>query len=208
MAPIRPIPIEDTVRGQYGPGGAGKEVAAGYREEERVDPHSVTETFVALKLEIENWRWAGVPFYIRAGKCLPNTVTEVVVKLCQPPAIFSETPPPSNYYRFRVTPDLQIAIGAFVKVAGVEGKGEEQELLIDHPEDPNEMGAYEELLDDAMKGNSIHFARQDYVEESWRIVDSVLDNATPLHEYEQGTWGPPEADCIAPPDGWYNPKVA
>lgn len=193
---IRSLRPEDVVRGQF----------KGYRQEPGVNPESTVETFAALRLFINSWRWKGVPFYIRAGKCLPNTVTEVVVKLCQPPAIFGEVPPPANYYRFRVTPDLQIAIGAFVKLAGVEDRGEEQELLIDHPEDPNEMGAYEELLDDAMKGNPIHFARQDYVEESWRIVDPVLDNVTPIHEYDPGTWGPPEADSIAPRGGWYNPR--
>jgi glucose-6-phosphate 1-dehydrogenase len=148
-----------------------------------------------------------VPFYIRAGKCLPNTVTEVVVQMYQPPAIFGEVPPPPNYYRFRVTPDLEIAVGTNVRVPGPDDRGEEQELLIHHPDDPNEMGAYEELLDDALKGNNLRFARQDYVEESWRIVDSVLDDATPLHEYEPGSWGPVEADAIGPPCGWYNPKA-
>jgi len=194
---IRSLRPEDVVRGQF----------RGYRQEPGVHPESTVETFVALRLFINSWRWRGVPFYIRAGKCLPNTVTEVVVKLYQPPAIFSEAPPPANYYRFRVTPDLQIAVGAYVKVPGPLDRGEEQELLIDHPEDPNEMSAYEELLDDAMQGNSVHFARQDYVEESWRIVDSVLDNVTPVHEYEPGSWGPAEADAIGPPEGWYNPKA-
>jgi glucose-6-phosphate 1-dehydrogenase len=194
---IRSLRPEDIVRGQF----------RGYRQEPGVNPESTVETYVALRLFINSWRWKGVPIYIRAGKCLPNTVTEVLVKLYQPPAIFTEVPPPANYYRFRVTPDLQIAVGTYVKVPGPLDRGEEQELLIDHPEDANEMGAYEELLDDAMDGHSIHFARQDYVEESWRIVDSVLDNVTPVHEYEPGSWGPKEADAIGPPEGWYNPKA-
>jgi glucose-6-phosphate 1-dehydrogenase len=194
---IRSLRPEDVVRGQF----------RGYRQEPGVSPQSTVETFVALRLFINSWRWKGVPFYIRAGKCLPNTVTEVLVKLYQPPAIFCDAPPPANYYRFRVTPDLQIAVGAYVKLPGPLDRGEEQELLINHPEDPNEMSAYEELLDDAMKGHSSHFARQDYVEESWRVVDSVLDNVTPIHEYEPGSWGPAEAESIGPPGGWYNPKV-
>ncbi len=193
---IRSLRPEDVVRGQF----------RGYRQEPGVSPDSTVETFVALRLFINSWRWRGVPFYIRAGKCLPNTVTEVLVKLYQPPAIFCDVAPPANYYRFRVTPDLQIAVGAYVKLPGADDQGEMQELLINHPEDPNEMGAYEELLGDALKGSNAHFARQDYVEESWRVVDSVLDNATPVHEYEPGSWGPAEADAIGPPGGWYNPK--
>ncbi len=194
---IRSLRPEDVVRGQF----------RGYRQEPGVKADSTAETFVALRLNINSWRWKGVPFYIRAGKCLPNTVTEVLVKLYQPPAVFGDAPPPANYYRFRVTPDLQIAVGAYVKVPGPLDCGEEQELVINHPDDPNEMSAYEELLDDAMKGSSNHFARQDYVEESWRIVDGVLDNVTPVHEYEPGSWGPAEADAIGPPGGWYNPKA-
>jgi glucose-6-phosphate 1-dehydrogenase len=154
---IRSLRPEDVVRGQF----------RGYRQEPGVAADSTVETYVALRLFINSWRWKGVPFYIRAGKC----------------------------------------IGAYVKVPGPIDHGEEQELIIDHPEDPNEMGAYEELLDDAMKGHSVHFARQDYVEESWRVVDSVLDNATPIHEYEPGSWGPEEANAIGPVGGWYNPVV-
>ncbi|HLK69413.1 MAG TPA: glucose-6-phosphate dehydrogenase [Bryobacteraceae bacterium] len=194
---IQSLRPEDVVRGQF----------RGYRQEPGVDPQSSVETFVALRLFIDSWRWKGVPFYIRAGKCLPNTVTEVIVKLCRPPAIFVDVDPPPNYHRFRVTPDLQIAVGAFLKVPGVDSRGIEKELLVDLPEDSNEMGAYEELLDDAMHGNNLRFARQDYVEESWRIVDPVLDNVVPLHEYDPGSWGPDEANAIGPPEGWYNPKA-
>jgi glucose-6-phosphate 1-dehydrogenase len=161
---------------------------------------------VALKLEINSWRWKGVPFYIRAGKCLPVTATEVFVKLRQPPAVFSELPPPANHFRFRVTPDLMIAIGALVKKAGAEVDGEPVELVVSEASDPAEMGAYEELLYDAILGNSARFARQDYVEEAWRIVDPILGARTPVHEYERGTWGPPQADALVASDGgWFDP---
>ncbi|HZO42506.1 MAG TPA: glucose-6-phosphate dehydrogenase, partial [Methylomirabilota bacterium] len=177
---IRPLTARDVVRGQF----------RGYREEPGVGADSRVETFVAVKLEINSWRWKGVPFYIRAGKCLPTTVTEVLVKLRQPPAVFTELPPPANYFRFRVTPDLMIAIGALVKKAGEALDGNQVELVIAEASDPAEMGAYEELLFDALHGNSVRFARQDYVEEAWRIVDPVLGDGIPVHEYEPGTWGP------------------
>jgi glucose-6-phosphate 1-dehydrogenase len=193
---IRPLAPGDVVRGQF----------RGYRDEPGVAPGSTVETFVALKLEINSWRWKGVPFYIRAGKCLPLTATEVFVKLRQPPAVFSALPPPANYYRFRVTPDLMIALGALVKKAGEEIDGEPVELVVSAASDPAEMGAYEELLDDAIRGNSARFARQDYVEEAWRIVDPILRIGTPVHEYEPGTWGPPQADALIAPDGgWSDP---
>jgi glucose-6-phosphate 1-dehydrogenase len=147
-----------------------------------------------------------VPFYIRAGKCLPVTATEVLVRLRQPPAVFSATAPPSNYVRFRVTPDLMIAVGASVKRAGEIAEGDQVELVISEESDPAEMGAYEELLFDAMRGNAARFARQDYVEQAWRIVDPVLRAAVPVHEYEPGTWGPPEAGALMALDGgWFDP---
>jgi glucose-6-phosphate 1-dehydrogenase len=193
---IRPLTARDVVRGQF----------RGYREEPGVGADSRVETFVAVKLEINSWRWKGVPFYIRAGKCLPTTVTEVLVKLRQPPAVFTELPPPANYFRFRVTPDLMIAIGALVKKAGEALDGNQVELVIAEASDPAEMGAYEELLFDALHGNSVRFARQDYVEEAWRIVDPVLGDGIPVHEYEPGTWGPSEANTlVAPEGGWFDP---
>ena len=162
----------------------------------------------ARRLEINSWRWKGVPFYIRAGKSLPVTATEVIVKLRQPPAVFMEVPLPANYFRFRVTPDLMIAVGASVKKAGDLIEGQQVELVISQQSDPAEMGAYEELLYDAVQGNSGRFARQDYVEEAWRIVDPVLKRATPIYEYEAGSWGPREVDGnVVPPGGWQNPKV-
>jgi len=193
---IRPLAPGDVVRGQF----------RGYRNEPGVAPTSTVETFVALKLEINSWRWKGVPFYIRAGKCLPVTATEVFVKLCQPPAVFSDLAPPANYFRFRVTPDLMIALGALVKKPGEELDGEPVELVVSEASDPAEMGAYEELLYDAIRGNSVRFARQDYVEEAWRIVDPILGARTPVHEYERGTWGPPQADALIAGDGgWFDP---
>lgn len=193
---IRPLQPWDVIRGQF----------RGYRDEPGVDPNSQTETFVALKIEINSWRWKGVPFYIRAGKSLPVTITEVLVKLRQPPAVFSAVAPPANYFRFRVTPDLMIAVGAFVKKAGDQAGGQEVELVISQESDPAEMGAYEELLFDAMRGNSARFARQDYVEAAWRIVDPILRDGITVYDYEPGTWGPSEADALVAADsGWFNP---
>jgi glucose-6-phosphate 1-dehydrogenase len=193
---IRPLRPRDVVRGQF----------RGYRDEPGVKADSQTETFVALRLEINSWRWKGVPFYIRAGKSLPVTATEVIVKLRQPPAVFSEISLPANYFRFRVTPDLMIAVGAMVKKAGEQLEGQPVELVISQQSDPAEMGAYEELLHDAVQGNSGRFARQDYVEQAWRIVDPILGDAAPVYEYEPGTWGPPQASAlIVPDDGWFDP---
>jgi glucose-6-phosphate 1-dehydrogenase len=185
----------DVVRGQF----------TGYRKESGVKTDSQVETYVALRLFINSWRWKGVPFYIRAGKCLPITATEVIVTLRQPPDIFLQNPLPANYVRFRVTPDLVIAIGSHVKVAGEGLLGQQVELVISRSLNPNDMQAYEELLGDALAGNSSRFARQDYVEEAWRIVEPVLNDPSPIHEYAPLTWGPTQADALAPPDGWINP---
>jgi glucose-6-phosphate 1-dehydrogenase len=196
---LRSVPAllpQDVVRGQF----------AKYRNEPGVKPDSNVETYVALRLWINSWRWQGVPFYIRAGKSLPVTATEARVRLKRPPAIFAESLPPANYLRFRVTPDLAIAIGAQVKAPGDLFQGQAAELLLSQPSDPEETQAYQELLGDAMAGEQMHFARQDYVEEAWRIVDPVLDKATALHPYDVGTWGPAQADSLTAGDGgWYNP---
>jgi len=195
---IRPLRPQDVVRGQV----------RGYRDEPGVKADSQTETFVALRLEINSWRWKGVPFYIRAGKSLPVTATEVIVELRQPPAVFMEVPLPANYFRFRVTPDLMIAVGASVKKAGDLIEGQQVELVISQQSDPAEMEAYEELLHDAVQGNSGRFARQDYVEEAWRIVDPILEDAAPVYEYDPGTWGPPQANALIAPDGgWFDPTL-
>lgn len=192
---IQPLQPQDVVRGQFD----------GYRSENGVKTDSQMETYVALRLYINSWRWKDVPFYIRAGKSLPITATEVIVTLRPPPEIFLNNPLPANYVRFRVTPDLTIAIGSHVKVPGDGLRGQQVELVVSRCSDPQEMQAYGELLGDAMAGNSSRFARQDYVEEAWRIVDPVLDNATPAYRYVPGTWGPVEADRLAPPEGWINP---
>ena len=193
---IRPLQPRDVIRGQF----------RGYRDEPGVSANSQVETFVAFRFQINSWRWKGVPFYIRAGKSLPVTATEVIVKLRQPPAIFAGVALPANYFRFRVTPDLLIAVGASVKKAGEQMEGQQVELVISQQSDAAEMGAYEELLYDALRGNSARFARQDYVEEAWRIVDPVLDEAAPVHEYEPDTWGPSQAGVlITPHGGWVDP---
>ena len=194
---VRSLAPADVVRGQF----------HGYRNEKGVNPSSTVETYVALRLYIDSWRWKDVPFYIRAGKSLPLTATEVTARLRQPPAIVSKNLPAHNYFRFRVTPDLAIAVGALVKKPGDEMTGDPVELLATEHSDPAELLAYEELLDDAIHGDSMRFAREDYVEEAWRIVQSVLGDAAPIHFYKPGTWGPVEADSLLPSgEGWRNPQ--
>ena len=183
---------DDVVRGQF----------RGYRSEPGVSPTSTVETFVSMRLFINSWRWKDVPFHVRAGKALAATTTEVVVRLRQAPAVFTPAPPPANCFRFQVTPTQTIAITSFVKLPGETLRGEVVNLKVSEHYNPREVGAYEELLTDALKGVSTRFARQDYVEEAWRIVDPVLDDATPVFEYEPGSWGPPEASRVAPSGGW------
>ncbi len=194
IPPLRP---DDVVRGQF----------RGYKKEKGVAADSKVEKFVALRLEMRSWRWQGVPVYIRAGKCLPVTCTEAIVRLRRPPAVYSDSPPPPNYLRFRVGPHVAIALGAMAKTPGETMTGDRVELLAAHVTDGLEMDAYERLLGDAMKGDATHFAREDTVEEAWRIVEPVLGDATPVYEYAPGTWGPPEAAEIAPPGGWRDPVV-
>ncbi|MBI3941441.1 MAG: glucose-6-phosphate dehydrogenase [Chloroflexi bacterium] len=190
----------DVVRGQF----------HGYHDEPGVAPDSKVETYVALRLTINSWRWRGVPFYIRTGKKLPVNVAEVTLTLRQPPPIFSEVTPPANYFRFRVTPNLVIAAGALVKVEGEKNQAQPVELILTtQATDPYEVGAYAALLGDALEGDAGRFVRQDYVEEAWRIFDPILDNATPVYGYEPGTWGPhPQADSLlAPGQVWQNPSA-
>lgn len=183
---IRPLGPEDVVRGQF----------HGYREEEGVAPDSEVETFAAVRLHIDSPRWDGVPFFIRAGKCLPTTMTEVLVML-KPPALGDLCPGQANYVRFRLSPDVTIAIGARVKRPGEELVGDLTELgVVDHPHG-DEMSAYERLLGDAMAGDGMLFASQDGVEAAWAVVQPILGTVTPVHEYEPGTWGPPEAEELA-----------
>ena len=194
---MRPLTPADLVRGQF----------KGYRNEPGVAPGSKVETFAALKLSIDSWRWSGVPFYLRAGKCLPVTATEIVVELRAPPArVFGETAPiQPNYVRFRVGPDVAIAMGAHVKQAGERMAGREVELFVDQKA-ADEMEPYERLIGDALSGDSTLFAREDEVEAAWAAVDPILHVATPVYEYAPGTWGPPEAFYIIHGQcGWHDP---
>ena len=193
---IRHLEPAEVVRGQF----------RGYRDEPGVAPGSTVETFAALKLEVHSWRWKGVPFYVRAGKCLPVTATEVVVELKGPPAL-TDRVPPQNYFRFLFNPDVAIAVGTQVKEPGEAMRGRQVELLAGSEAGKGMMDAYERLLGDALRGDSTLFARADEVEAAWRVVDPVLGAATPVHEYAPGTWGPPEADALTPPGGWRVPKT-
>jgi glucose-6-phosphate 1-dehydrogenase len=193
---VQSLTAENIVRGQY----------AGYLDVAGVKKDSTTETYVALQVAINSWRWKGVPFFIRAGKCLAKSETEVVAKLRPPCAIFSEEAPPSNYVRFRISGDPVIAIGASIKAAGDELRGCPIELIADQECGEDVMLPYEELLGDAMMGNQTWFAREDYVEEAWRIVDPILDVRT-SYPYKPGGWGPTEADkMVEAVGGWSDPK--
>jgi len=194
---IRPIEPSNVVRGQYN----------GYRQETGVAPDSKVETFAALKLYIDTWRWADVPIYIRAGKCLPSTATEVVVRLKRPPQdVFGEWAfGLANYFYFRLGPNVLTAIGIRSKSPGEGMAGSEVGLIL-QAEQGDEMEPYERLLGDAMIGDSMLFARQDEIEAQWQIVTPILEKTTPVYEYPAHTWGPPLADRIIPPDGgWHTP---
>jgi glucose-6-phosphate 1-dehydrogenase len=194
---IAPLDAKDLVRGQF----------RGYRQEPGVAPDSQVETFAALKLYVDSWRWRGVPFYIRAGKCLPVTCTEVLIRLRQPPTMYKNHDLKSNYVRLRISPDVVLAFGLNVVSPTNIGVSELSELLASRQPCANEMDAYERVLSDAMAGDATLFAREDYVEEAWRIVDPVLKAGTPSHEYEPKTWGPAEVESVTPPGGWSNPVV-
>ena len=194
---IRPLRPENVVRGQF----------RGYRQEKGVAPDSKVETFAAMRLEVDSWRWAGVPFYMRAGKNLPVTATEVVVDLRPPPThVFGDLGPEQpNYLRFRVSPDVSIAIGAHAKKVGPTMQGREVEPFVSQQQG-DEMDAYARLISEALIGDTSHFARQDEVEAAWKIVDPVLGLDSNPFEYTPGTWGPPEADhLISGPCSWHNP---
>ncbi len=195
---IPALTADDVVRGQF----------RGYRLERGVAADSKVETFVALRLQIDSWRWQGVPFYIRAGKSLPVTCTEVVARLRRPPTVFHDFRLEPNYFRFRISPEITVAIGANVIADGQETSSRTAEMLGTQLPRADEMDAYERVLGDAMQGDPTLFAREDYVEEAWRIVDPLLTDISPVHEYEPGTWGPEEVDSIvSPPGGWQNPTV-
>jgi glucose-6-phosphate 1-dehydrogenase len=197
---MRPLQSADVVRGQYN----------GYQKEQGVAPDSQVETFAAVRLHLDMWRWAGVPFYIRTGKCLPVTTTEVVVELKRPPQnVFGEQHPGHpDHLRFRLSPDVVMALCARTKVPGEAMVGENVELIARHAPGGDEMAPYERLLSDAMRGDATLFAREDAIEAAWRVVDPILGNATPIHPYDQGTWGPPEADTLIASDGaWHDPRT-
>jgi glucose-6-phosphate 1-dehydrogenase len=197
---MRPLKPEDVVRGQY----------AGYRNEPGVAKNSDVETFCALRLFIDSWRWEGVPWYLRAGKCLAGTAAEVMVELKPPPQrLFADSTPTTgfcNYLRFRLSPSSAIALAARVKRAGEEYVGDQRELYLAE-EQPGEETAYERLLGDAMAGHGTLFTREDAVEAAWVVVDSVLKAHNRIHPYRRGSWGPHEADALIADDGcWRNPK--
>jgi glucose-6-phosphate 1-dehydrogenase len=195
---VAPITADNLVRGQF----------RGYKSEKGVAPASNVETFAALRFEIDSWRWQGVPIYIRAGKCLPVTCAEVVMRLRRPPQVFATAPSVPNHFRLRISPDVTIALGMMTKSPCDEMVGEPIEMQA--REDPRAEGIdpYERLFQDAMAGDATLFAREDYVEEAWRIVDPVIKANTPVYEYEPGTWGPAEVEQrIVFPDGWQNPVM-
>jgi glucose-6-phosphate 1-dehydrogenase len=196
---IPPLDAGNLVRGQF----------RGYRSEKGVAPNSQVETYVALRLDVNSYRWQGVPFCIRAGKFLPVTCSEVVVRMRRPPVVFHTSSQSPNYFRFRISPEVTAAFGLTVMDPEEKMIGESVELLASHHPGAGEMDAYERVLGDAMEGDATLFAREDYVEEAWRIVDPVLKAGSPIFEYEPKTWGPNEVDQkVAPPGGWHNPIMA
>jgi glucose-6-phosphate 1-dehydrogenase len=193
---IPDIKPEDVVRGQF----------IGYLNEKGVAPNSQVETFAALKLSINSWRWSGVPFYIRAGKNLPITCMEVMSRLRYPPATkYNTDPGPQNYVRMRVSPEMTIAMAVSATNPHGGGARHAVEMIASRHAGPEEMEAYERVLTDAMAGDPTLFARQDYVEEAWRIVDPILGDLTPVIPYEPHTWGPSDQGLV-PPGGWDDPK--
>jgi glucose-6-phosphate 1-dehydrogenase len=194
---IPSLTADDVVRGQF----------RGYRSEKGVAAGSEVETFAAVRLRIDSWRWRGVPFYIRAGKCLPVTCTEVFVRLRKPPTMYEGFDIPPSYTRFRISPEVTIAIG--VNVLDEQETGTlTGEMVGSRLPKAGDMDAYERVLGDAMHGDATLFAREDYVEEAWRIVDPALKAGTPVYEYEPGTWGPKEATSrLSPPGGWHDPVL-
>jgi glucose-6-phosphate 1-dehydrogenase len=196
---MRSLQPDDVVRGQF----------EGYRAENGVAPDSDVETYLAARFMIDSWRWGGVPFFVRTGKKLPLTCTEVMVELKAPPQrVFADSEPPpgkTNYMRFRVNPVVAIALGARAKMPGEDFVGEGLELYLCNA-DPDEMSAYERLLGDAMAGETLLFAREDGVEAAWRVVDAVLRDHPSAIPYKPGTWGPAEAErLVAAHGGWHDP---
>src|SRR2546425_912591 len=194
---ILPLEAKNLVRGQF----------RGYRDENGVAKDSNVETFAALKLQINSWRWQDVPFYIRAGKCLPVTCTEVLVRLRQPPTMYEGFDLKMNHCRLRISPDVAFAIRMNSIAADDESLNEPVEMAWGRCPHAGEVDAYERVLGDAIAGDATLFAREDYVEEAWRIVDPVLKAGTPVFEYNPKTWGPTEVENVTPPGGWHNPVL-
>jgi glucose-6-phosphate 1-dehydrogenase len=195
---MRTLCSDDIVRGQF----------VGYLEEPGVAADSSTETFSALRVCIDSWRWQDVPFHIRAGKRLPVTCTEVLVRLRRPPSMFSVHNDTPNHVRFRISPDIHIALGMNEVSPLDESLSQPTELMASRLPGAREMDAYERVLGDALRGDATLFAREDYVEEAWRIVDPVLKSDTPVHPYQPGTWGPGQVQAVSPAGGWHNPLPA
>ena len=194
-----PLETANLVRGQF----------RGYRQEPGVAADSQIETFAAMKLEVDSWRWRGVPFYLRAGKNLPVTCTEIVVRLRKPPTMYENYDLKSNYVRIRISPDIAFALGMMVVKPNDESQGVCVESITGRHPKAGEVDAYERLLGDAMAGDATLFAREDYVEEAWRIVDPALQAGSPVYSYDPGTWGPPEVDnLVLPAEGWKAPAIA
>jgi glucose-6-phosphate 1-dehydrogenase len=195
---ITPLRAQDVICGQYN----------GYLEEKAVKEDSRTETFAAMRLHIDSPRWKGVPFYIRAGKNLPVTSTEILVRFKHLPSAYSSIATQPNHIRFRISPDVKVAFGMLIMAPGEDMASVLSEVQGNPTPFPNEKEAYERVLTDAMAGDPTHFARQDYVEEAWKIVDDYLAQGHPVYSYEIGTWGPDNVnEQINPPGGWNNPKV-
>jgi glucose-6-phosphate 1-dehydrogenase len=197
---IRPLSPAHVVRGQY----------LGYRDEKDISPTSKVETYAAIKLCVDTWRWSGVPIYIRAGKKLAVSATEVMVEFKRPPReTFGEIVPAlSSHMRMRISPDICIALGVRVKLPGDRMVGDDVEMMLTR-HDLEDMPPYQRLLGDAMRGSNELFARQDAVEAQWAVVEPVLNNVTPLYLYQPGSWGPEEANQLIGADGpWMNPSAS
>jgi glucose-6-phosphate 1-dehydrogenase len=195
---VRTLSSGEVVRGQY----------RGYRDTDGVDPESTVETYAAIRLSVDTWRWSGVPIIVRAGKCLPVKATEIIVELKRPPEkLFPTQHPHGNRLRFQIEPEVLIGLEVQSRKLGVEQFAVEDIELTAMRQAAHNIPPYQRLLSAAMRGEHDLFASQETIEEAWRIVDPILGDATPLHEYERGSWGPGEADRLAPAPGWYAPRI-